>query len=227
MIRHPSQRDSPAAHIDSEEARSLSSQSDAAQSVVSSVNASVINSEPSGDDGPVAGALEWEEACLKLRPIICFGLKHLDEQSTSLQRDAIISIAWIQPKSIGVKQWDLGSNHECVSLCGYIKQEPFFRNLKEPKYPRVFQLDRGGICWVPKGYLGLAVPLHDKDIDITFLSYLEASSCNHTWPVSHKLYLTQTGFKAEARLKFAMVLLRLQGEQLSIIHSLSQVSRAN
>ncbi|KAH6874964.1 hypothetical protein B0T10DRAFT_498266 [Thelonectria olida] len=222
MIRHPSQRDSPAAHIDSEEARSLSSQSDAAQSVVSSANVSVINSEPSGD-GPVAGALEWEEAGLKLRPIIYFGLNPLDERSTSLQRDAIISIAWIQPKSIGVKQWDLGLPPECMSLCDCIKQEPLFRNLKEPKYPRVFQLDRGGICWVPKGYLGLAVPLHDKDIDITLLSYREASSCNHTWPVSHKLYLTQTGFKAEARLKFAMVLLQPEREQLSIIHSLSQV----
>lgn len=41
--------------------------------------------------------------------------------------------------------------------------------------------------------------------------------------MGQKLYLTRTGIKAEARLKFVVILLQLQREQLSIMHRLSQV----
>lgn len=67
-------------------------------------------------------AFDWEEAGLKSRPIIFFGLSPLDDRSRSLQLDSIISIAWIQPKSIGANQWDLGLPTECSPLCHSVKQ---------------------------------------------------------------------------------------------------------
>lgn len=93
----------------------------------------------------------------------------------------------------------------------FLFQERLFRNLKEPKHPRIYQLDPGGICWVPTGRLGLFIPLHDnKNNNVQLVSYRQRSSCDYTWPTDYKLYLTGTGIKAIARLKFAVVLLELQ-----------------
>ncbi|KAI5463862.1 hypothetical protein BGZ63DRAFT_382438 [Mariannaea sp. PMI_226] len=156
---------------------------------------------------------DWQKLGLDCQPSLFFGFSPLDPASIAFQLDAIKSIAWIQPKTIGFKQWDLGLPAEVVPLCDSAKQERLFQPLYEPKHPRVFQLDSGGICWVPRGFLGLLIPLHDKDIDITLISYRETSSCNHQWPTGQKLYLTQTGIKAKVRLKFAVMLFQLPRER--------------
>ncbi|KAH6869890.1 hypothetical protein B0T10DRAFT_501159 [Thelonectria olida] len=192
MTQHRTLDISPA-NINSGDAVQLSLQSNTAQSV-----------------GNESIDISWKEAGLKSNPVIVFGLSTLEDKIKLLRRDAMVSIAWIQPKHLHAQYWAFDLLVECSFLGYNITQEPHFRPLTESKFPRVFQLDPGGICWVRQGYFGVVVHLHDKDIDITVVSKNEASSCEATWAIDDQLYLMQSGFKAKARVKFVAVLFRLE-----------------